>query len=95
VSADILSALEVRPAPQVYPLSRLPVGLVVSRIESNTVHAVCALCWVGPCQLLGEVRERSEPAAAARPICSRCLVTLEMLAVQFGHGLRLQVDTPA
>ena len=71
-----------------YPL---PVGVVVSRLEVHPVHAVCALCWVGPCAVSGVVRERSAFDSPPRFICSRCLVTLEMLAAQFGSDLRLQV----
>jgi hypothetical protein len=40
------------------------------------------------------VRERSAPDSRPKPICRRCLVTLEMLAVQFGADLRLQLETP-
>jgi hypothetical protein len=74
-----------------YPL---PVGVVVSR-EAQPVHAACALCWVGPSALPGAVRERAAMDSPPRFICGRCLVTLEMLAAQFGSDLRLQVETPS
>jgi hypothetical protein len=74
------------------------VTLVVSRFDITTVeHGTCALCWSGPGQLAGSVHRRGSAATDddARGICSRCLVTLEMLAVQFEPQLRLQIETPA
>jgi hypothetical protein len=77
----------------VYPL---PVGVAVSRLDTlPPIQAPCALCWVGPGGVAGLVLERSAPDARPRPICSRCLVTLEMLAAQFGPDLRLQIEPPA
>jgi hypothetical protein len=75
-------------------VSSLPVGVAVARLESSPVQAACALCWLGPGDVAGLVRERSAPDSRPKPICRRCLVTLEMLAVQFGADLRLQLETP-
>jgi hypothetical protein len=73
--------------------------LVVSRNPSGSEdYGTCALCWSGPGALAGSVRRGS----AGQPydntttgICSRCLVTLEMLAVQFDAELQLHIETPA
>lgn len=60
-------------------------------------YGTCTLCWHGPTFLAGSIHLHGTSAcdAAARGICSRCLVTLEMLAVQFDHHLRLQIETSA
>jgi hypothetical protein len=74
------------------------ITLVVSRFDVATAaRGTCALCWSGPEQLAGAVHRRGSTATddAAKGICSRCLVTLEMLAVQFEPHLRLQIETPA
>lgn len=67
-------------------------SIVVSRLTQPVAYRTCALCWVGPCQLVGAVHRRAEPVSTAKPICSRCLVTFEMVAVQFGHHLRMRLD---
>jgi len=41
------------------------------------------------------VRPDTTNPADGRAICSRCLVTLEMLAAQFDSQLRLLIETPA
>jgi hypothetical protein len=86
-------------APAATPARPQEASLLVSRFSSDSeLHGTCALCWAGPCQLAGSVRRHpvnSLDDAAERGICSRCLVTLEMLAVQFEPQLRLRVDTPA
>lgn len=74
--------------------SPAPVAVTVSRLAPQPVHAACALCWVGPRALAGVVHERSDSDSPPRFICDRCLVTLEMLAAQFGPDLHLQVETP-
>jgi hypothetical protein len=86
-------ALAVLDSPLSHAVSPLPVGVAVSRLEQYPVQAPCALCWVGPADVAGLVLERSAPDARPKPICSRCLVTLEMLAAQFGSDVRLQVET--
>jgi hypothetical protein len=68
-------------------------SLVVSRDHHN-VRGTCALCWAGPEPMAGSVRPIGAPAAS-QPICSRCLVTLEMLATLFDAELRLHVETQA
>ena len=86
-------------APAATPARPREASLVVARLPRDSARrGTCALCWAGPCQLAGSVRR--EPVdqfddAAERGICSRCLVTLEMLAVQFEPQLQLRVDTPA
>jgi hypothetical protein len=57
--------------------------LVVTRTEIGAVSGTCALCWSGPGPLAGSVRQRGVVTDSTRRICSRCLVTLEMLALQF------------
>jgi hypothetical protein len=70
--------------------------IVVERTGPDSAdHGTCALCWTGPGPLAGSVRRDTANPVEFRAICSRCLVTLEMLAVQFGFQLRLQVETPA
>jgi hypothetical protein len=79
------------------PLRRRPLEptLIICRDEPSRASArgVCALCWSGPGPLAGSVRQHNEDTL--RAICSRCLVTLEMLAVQFDPQLRLRIETPA
>ena len=70
--------------------------VIVERTSRNSAeHGTCALCWTGPGPLAGIVRRDTANAAEARAICSRCLVTLEMLAAQFDSPVRLQIETPA
>lgn len=68
--------------------------VVVERFATPAEHGTCALCWSGPLQMAGTVH-RLGAAAEHRPICSRCMVTLEMLAVQFDSTLRLHIETSA
>jgi hypothetical protein len=82
------------PQPVPAPAEPLEPMLIVSRDESTTRHGVCALCWSGPGPLAGSVCPRHAPDQS-KAICSRCLVTLEMLAVQFDPQLRLHIETPA
>ena len=77
------------------PVAPLPAAIVVTRLETKVASKECALCWSGPVSAAAVVRERAAVFESARPICSRCLVTLEMLAVQFGADLRLSVETSA
>ena len=93
MSVSILPALETVFEPS--PLFSLPASLVVYRLETDVPATECALCWGGPGPAAAAVRERSASPASARLICSRCLVSLEMLAVQFGPELRLAVETTA
>lgn len=86
--------------PATAPTRPRQASLVVSRLErAHSRYGTCALCWAGPCPLDGSLRreESANPGAETheQSICSRCLVTLEMLAVQFEPNLRLRVDTPA
>ena len=70
--------------------------IIVERTSRNSAeHGICALCWTGPGPLAGIVRRQPVIAAEARAICSRCLVTLEMLAVQFDCQLQLHIETAA
>ncbi len=70
--------------------------IIVERTGPDSAdHGTCALCWIGPGPIAGSVRRNTANPVEARAICNRCLVTLEMLAVQFGFQLRLQVETPA
>ena len=74
------------------------VTLVVLRFDVTTApRGTCALCWSGPEQLAGSVHRRGKTATDddAKGICNRCLVALEMLAVQFEPHVRLQIETPA
>ena len=73
------------------------VTIIVERIGPDSAeHGTCALCWIGPEPLAGSVRrDTAATTAEARAICSRCLVTLEMLAVQFDSQLRLHIEIPA
>jgi hypothetical protein len=96
------AALHEAPIPQLTvvrrakPARQSGTTIIVQRSSRYSVqHGTCALCWVGPGPLAGIVRRDTASAAENRAICSRCLVTLEMLAVQFGFQLRLQVETPA
>jgi hypothetical protein len=82
------------PPPPASSTRSLPSGVVVSRLEADALRATCALCWVGPCDIAGLVSERAAADSLSRPICSRCLVTLEMLALHFGSDLRVQLETP-
>jgi hypothetical protein len=93
VSVYILPALDA--ARHASSVSPLPAELVVSRLDSELGRDTCSLCWVGPSPLAGTVRKLWEPDASARLICSRCLVTLEMLAVQFGPDVCLQMAAAA
>jgi hypothetical protein len=78
------------------PAQPLDVTLVVSRFASAPEHGTCALCWSGPGPLVGSIRRRGAVNDDdLKDVCSRCLVTLEMLAVQFEPDLRLQIETPA
>jgi hypothetical protein len=77
------------------PARPADVALVVTRLPAGAERGTCALCWTGPGPLAGSVRQRATRADdAALTICSRCLVTLEMLAVQFAPHVRLCVETP-
>jgi hypothetical protein len=71
--------------------------IIVERTTSAAAElGTCALCWSGPGPLAGTVRrDTAATTADARAICSRCLVTLEMLAVQFDSQLRLHIEIPA
>jgi hypothetical protein len=69
------------------------VTLIVSRLDGAPQHGTCALCWSGPGELVGSVHRRGTHDLN-KGVCSRCLVTLEMLAVQFEPELRLQIETP-
>jgi hypothetical protein len=70
--------------------------IVVERTSPNSAeHGTCALCWTGPGPLAGIVRRDTANAAEARAICSRCLVTFEMLAAQFDSRLDLHIEAPA
>jgi hypothetical protein len=70
--------------------------IIVERTGRHSAErATCALCWIGPGPVAGIVRRDTANPMDARAICSRCLVTLEMLAAQFGPQLRLQFETPA
>jgi hypothetical protein len=83
-------------APSVDPAGPFGSTIIVERTSRNSAeHGTCALCWIGPGPLAGIVRRDTANAAEAKAICSRCLVTLEMLAAQFDSQLRLQIDTPA
>ena len=93
MSVNSLPALE---APFILsPVFSLPTSLVVYRLQNNLPATECALCWAGPGPAAAAVRERSASPESARLICHRCLVTVEMLAVQFGAELRLAVETAA
>jgi hypothetical protein len=82
--------------PAASPTPPLEPSLVVSRVDrAHVVYGTCSLCWTGPCELAGNVQRHLLADATEQAICSRCLVTLEMLAVQFEPNLRLRVDTPA
>ena len=82
--------------PAAAPTPPLEPSLVVSRLDPvHVVYGTCTLCWTGPCELAGSVRTRTPADSTEKTICSRCLVTFEMLAVQFEPNLRLRVDTPA
>jgi len=83
-------------APSADPAGPVGSTILVERTSRNSAeHGTCALCWTGPGPLAGIVRRDTANPVEARAICSRCLVTLEMLAAQFGSQLRLQVETPA
>lgn len=75
-------------------------SLVVSRLDAaHAAHGTCALCWTGPGPLAGVLRRRvpanqANAQASEQAICSRCLVTLEMLAVQFEADMHLRIETP-
>jgi hypothetical protein len=58
-------------------------------------HGTCALCWTGSGPLPGIVCRDTGNSADAIAICSECLVTLEMLTVQFGSRLRLHIEASA
>jgi hypothetical protein len=72
------------------------VELVVTRFTPGAErHGTCALCWTGPGLMAGSLHQRraTREAEEQRPICSRCLVSLEMLAVQFVSHLQLSIET--
>lgn len=75
------------------PVFPLPTSVVVSRLEAEAPTAECALCWGGPGRVVAVVRERSSAPESGRLLCSRCLITLEMLAAQFGVELRIAIET--
>lgn len=74
-------------------------AVVVARYTDRIEHGTCALCWTGPAPMAGSVRRRNTGLPAGdvdvRNICSRCLVSLEMLAVQFDTELQLHIETLA
>jgi hypothetical protein len=93
---------ECAPDPELALAAARPFGaaVIVARYTDDHIeHGTCALCWTGPAPMAGSVRRRDRVFAAgdaaARNICSRCLVTLEMLAVQFDTELQLHIETPA
>lgn len=90
MSVQLLPALDTAFA--LSPISPLPTSIMVSRLEAEAPTVECALCWGGPIRAAAIVRERSAEPNSGRLICSRCLVTLEMLAAQFGAELRLTVE---
>jgi hypothetical protein len=68
--------------------------VVVERFATRPEQGTCALCWSGPAPMAGTVH-RLGAVAEHRLICSRCMVTLEMLAVQFDSNLHLHIETSA
>jgi hypothetical protein len=95
-AATLALAPHSRPIPLIAaPARPVEVELVVTR-HSAPAHGTCALCWTGPGPLAGNVAPRdASQIDAALAICSRCLVTLEMLAVQFVPHLHLCIEPPA
>jgi len=90
-----LSAVPPRSAPAAAaPVGPQDVSLVVERTP-RAEFGTCALCWSGPQPLAGRVRQVPTRSDAVRQVCSRCMVTLEMLAVQFVPHLRLAIETSA
>jgi hypothetical protein len=82
--------------PAAAPTPPLQASLVVSRLDrAHVTYGTCSLCWAGPGELAGSVQRHAPTDGTEQAICSRCLVTLEMLAVQFEPNLRLRIDTPA
>jgi hypothetical protein len=96
VAAAMLSMGQAAAAPRA-ELER-PSGstIIVERTSRTSAqHGTCVLCWTGPGPVAGIVRRDTANAAEARAICSRCLVTFEMLAVQFDCQLQLRIETSA
>lgn len=101
-SIGVAESSECAPDPELALAAARPIGaaVIVARYSDDHMErGTCALCWTGPAPMAGSVRRRDTvlPAGdpAARNICSRCLVTLEMLAVQFDTELQLHIETPA
>jgi len=100
-SVAVAESTECAAEPELGLAAARPIGaaVVVTRFADRTEHGTCALCWTGPAPLAGSVRRRDiafpTSDVDARNICSRCLVTLEMLAVQFDTELQLHIETPA
>jgi hypothetical protein len=70
--------------------------VIVERARrSSTERGTCALCWIGPGPMAGSVRRDTANPAEASAICSRCLVTLEMLAARFDFPVRVEIQTSA
>ncbi len=70
--------------------------IIVERASCNFAeHGTCALCWTGPGPLAGSMRRDTANAAEVSAICSRCLVTLELLAARFDSQVQLRIETPA
>jgi hypothetical protein len=96
--ATLALAPHLRPVPAApTPARPAEVALVVTRSSDDTPsHGTCALCWTGPGPLAGSVAQRGATETDhTLSICSRCLVTLEMLAVQFLPHLHLCIEPPA
>jgi hypothetical protein len=94
--ADPARRLRLVP-PAAAPVRPMHVDLLVTRFTAGAEReGTCALCWTGPGLMAGSVHHCSgtTPTDIDRPICSRCLVSLEMLAVQFAPNLRLSIETP-
>lgn len=100
-SRAVAESTQRAPEPELALAAARPIGaaVVVARYTDRIEHDTCALCWTGPAPMAGSVRRCDGVFTAdhvhARNICSRCLVTLEMLAVQFDTELQVRVETPA
>lgn len=100
-SRAVADSTQRAPEPELALAAARPIGaaVVVARYTDRIEHDTCALCWTGPAPMAGSVRRCDGVFTAgdvhARNICSRCLVTLEMLAVQFDTELQVRVETPA